>query len=589
MINYRKFKISEFFQDYSGNICRINNIFASLVFVSIVPLVAHLLFSQFGFNPTDDGFILAGSRRLLDGQIPHKDFISIRPALSHYLHIPFILMGGNSVIMLSRWFVWFQFGYMAWIWTAIISQELGVFNSLFEKYAIAFIAFCFSAHYFPIMVWHTIDALFFSTIGLMVLFAGTEKTKLIGYIIIGTVPLFRLNFLPLIPLTFVLFNDWRKPKYYTAAAIPLVLYVAFIALNGAGSDLILQLTTHTGIFDIGFKQYLRHPGTVIGFFCGILAAVFGYSKVSQNNKKEKLALSKLIGIAFFFLLPIGAFIILASGKVQYFIEITFLIYASTVGISVLLFLKEFKINRWIRLGIIILGLAWCASISVGYNTPALALGPVVIFSIGALRALCMRPESAPGSEDSIGTALSQQYFSNNHKVRSYLRTLTIILLIITLISFGATRLNYLYRDDKASELEYDLGEVLPGGNGIKTNNNTYYFLKDLNDIKSIAKQRNENYCIIPDISVNWIKESQSNPLSADWPQDIELASTELRERVVADIESLRGNISIITQKYEAYYLSEGLLKIDQGDYFIVDYVRSNFNKTADTDFFELYE
>ena len=42
-----------------------------------------------GFNPSDDGVILAQSYRLLQGQIPHLDFISIRPigsAVFHSIH-----------------------------------------------------------------------------------------------------------------------------------------------------------------------------------------------------------------------------------------------------------------------------------------------------------------------------------------------------------------------------------------------------------------------------------------------------------------------------------------------------------------------
>ena len=32
-----------------------------------------------GYNPTDDGFVLAGAQRLLHFQIPHADFVSARP------------------------------------------------------------------------------------------------------------------------------------------------------------------------------------------------------------------------------------------------------------------------------------------------------------------------------------------------------------------------------------------------------------------------------------------------------------------------------------------------------------------------------
>ncbi len=36
--------------------------------------VAHVLLSDLGFNPTDDGFVLARSRRIAAGEIPHDAF-----------------------------------------------------------------------------------------------------------------------------------------------------------------------------------------------------------------------------------------------------------------------------------------------------------------------------------------------------------------------------------------------------------------------------------------------------------------------------------------------------------------------------------
>ena len=39
-------------------------------FLILVPLLSHLLFSWMGFTPTDEGFTLANSRRILDGQAP---------------------------------------------------------------------------------------------------------------------------------------------------------------------------------------------------------------------------------------------------------------------------------------------------------------------------------------------------------------------------------------------------------------------------------------------------------------------------------------------------------------------------------------
>src|SRR5438094_941331 len=81
----------------------------------VLPTAFHLLFSRLGYSPTDDGFVLAWSRRLLLLEIPHRDFISIRPAGSALLHLPELAFGGYA-FWVSRWIVWIEFGVIGWSW-----------------------------------------------------------------------------------------------------------------------------------------------------------------------------------------------------------------------------------------------------------------------------------------------------------------------------------------------------------------------------------------------------------------------------------------------------------------------------------------
>src|SRR3989339_1658329 len=61
-----------------------------------------------GFNPSDDGVILAQSYRLINGEIPHKDFISIRPVFSGILHT-IHFYSPLALEVSARWFVFFQY------------------------------------------------------------------------------------------------------------------------------------------------------------------------------------------------------------------------------------------------------------------------------------------------------------------------------------------------------------------------------------------------------------------------------------------------------------------------------------------------
>ena len=91
-------------------------------------LCANLLSSKYGFNPTDGEFILAGSRRIVDSEVPHKDFISFRTAGSMKLHAPFVALGGDYAIWVSRLFVWFKFAAIAWMWTVASSRSESLFS-----------------------------------------------------------------------------------------------------------------------------------------------------------------------------------------------------------------------------------------------------------------------------------------------------------------------------------------------------------------------------------------------------------------------------------------------------------------------------
>ena len=113
------------------------NVLISVAFLVVVPTVAHLLFSWRGFAPVDDGFTLAYSRRILEGQIPHRDFIIIRPFVSPLLHTPFVLFGGDYTFWISRLFVWFKLACISWEVCGSIKRA---FDNPFNKQKKLFIA-----------------------------------------------------------------------------------------------------------------------------------------------------------------------------------------------------------------------------------------------------------------------------------------------------------------------------------------------------------------------------------------------------------------------------------------------------------------
>src|SRR5262245_45541001 len=139
---------------------RWRNVLFFAIAVVFVPSLGHWLLSSYGFNPTDDGFVLAAARRVLSGQVPLRDFIWVRPAGSALLHIPEVLWGGAYTYWLSRWVVWLQFGAIAWAWTRIAETTLSLRLGTLERVATSLFALTLGLHSFPLMAWTSLDALF---------------------------------------------------------------------------------------------------------------------------------------------------------------------------------------------------------------------------------------------------------------------------------------------------------------------------------------------------------------------------------------------------------------------------------------------
>ena len=150
-------------------------IIVALLVTMGLPLVCHFAFSCLGFNPTDDGFTLAYSRRLLDGQLPHRDFIIIRPPLSPVLHMPIVWFGGEYTFWLSRLVYWLMCGCMAWIWVDIASRMSRRSLNPMETVYGGCLAFMLLANQTPVMAWHTQDGLFLASIGVWIRIAGQGR------------------------------------------------------------------------------------------------------------------------------------------------------------------------------------------------------------------------------------------------------------------------------------------------------------------------------------------------------------------------------------------------------------------------------
>ena len=538
------------------------NFLVSLSFLLIVPTVAHLLFSWRGFAPVDDGFTLAYSRRILEGQVPHRDFIIIRPFLSPLIHTPFVLFGGEYTYWVSRFFVWFQFACVSWAWVSIVNRA---FDNPFDnttKIVVALISFAASVHYFVLTAWHTVDGIFLASIGAWMLLTRRHTTnRVVGYLLVAAAYLCKQSFLFMAPLSVLLLGDWREKKYWLTIALPAAGYCAYLLATGSLSEAILQLASQSGIVSTGIGSYLN-----LGILLGILAgygSMFLLSTSAVPLPRIK-SVSRYAGACILTVVP--AFFIAVGLYRGTLGTVSFGVVGMVLGI--VLYRVSSRVTRVedkVPVTLIALLLAWSASLSVGYNWPTLLLGP--LFTILTAFVYSMRESLDP----------------------RFLRSTLAIAGVAIVLSFGVSRPYYIYREQPSSGLTESLDGVLPGGRFIYTNPNTYDFLVDLDNAADEVSARNRTYAIIPDAPGYWVQARQTNPLPVDWPQPVELSNQYLVDRVTKDLEAERGEITVIVQKVQAFDLADGFAPLDDDQYEVVKYVRAHFSKTGETEFFELYE
>lgn len=536
-----------------------------IIALLILPTLAHLTFSWIGYNPTDDGFNLALSRRIIDGQVPHRDFISVRPVLSPILHIPSVLLFGDHTYWLSRMVVWFQFFSMAWIWVLIVNRFRSVPMSEWEKLAGTVLFVIASAHNWNIMAWHTVDALWISSIGIWLVTTVATEKRWVGYLVISLSYLCKQNFFLVPPITCLILGDLRPLRNRVAILAPGLTYIAVILLLGGLADAQIQLLTHssplfyaTAVYVLGYAGW----GALLGY---VAVTLLSNPPETMKSRLTNVVKQETVGMLFFgiVLIPLAYGLSLATWAARE----SFLVWGMLVGVIIRFMLYPSSISdEYLKPGLLAVLVAWSGSISVGFNTPVLGSGAValVLFSYGYQASLELKTTKA-------------------------LHVSLVIMLTLVFCGFLDARFNAVYLDQPAWRLKHKLSNVLPGGVGIYTNPNTYAFMADLNLAKEIAQVQGKPYAIMPDFPGWWVKNQQPNPLPLDWFWITEVERFELSQRLTQAIESMRGQVIFIIQKSDAMFLSKGFRPFLIPRPEAVNIVIKHFELVGETTFFQLYE
>jgi len=520
-----------------------------LIFVSLIAAACHYLFSWIGFNPTDDGFVLSASRRILGGEIPHISFLSLRPPGSSYLHAPEVKYGGDHVFMISRLVFWVQSAIIAWIWVAIADKLVNMKINIGNRFMLALIVFIFNVHSFPAMAWTTLDGLFFATLGLWMITHFNKNANQVGYILLGCAALCKQNFLILIPGVFIMMGHFKRPYYILDALTPVIVYSLLMWRNDAINMMMEQVFSRKEIVETGIIAYVTEPA----FYAGLILPI----AIKLLRTRYKGLLKNIDFILVFALILLGA----ASLYLN--------VFTGDFSFALFGFLNGYLIVHVTRKGVIVFNslvllIAWTVSISLGYNTPALASG-ILIAALLAIN-------------------YDRELFDMQRQVKY---PIAIVVIALLMFCFGHSRTHHAYKETLAKDMTYDLGDVMAGAQGIKTNELVYRSIKE---IDSLQAEYAGELAVVPDYSAWWVTAPHINPLNMDWPNMSELDNPSMQIPFTDHLLSKQGNIVIAVQKYRASELAYGLhpLEDEEIQFPVIRIVEEHFRQFDETSFFLLY-
>lgn len=524
----------------------------------------HVLYSPLGFNPTDDGFQLALARRVWEGEIPHRDFVDVRPGLSAYLWAPLAAMRSDRVLLWGRWWVWVQWAAIAWMWSRLYESALRFRLLPAERLAAAGVTFLLGAHSFPVMPWHTIDGLFFLSLGAYLAQSSCHGQWGAAWLAVGCAPLFKQGYLPGAVLVLGASPERFRVRGWLLAGLPALIFAGWLAAKGALWETWNQMSANASrLLTVGFLVYpVVHPLFGVVVAAGAIAAW----SIRSLGERRLLRLGAILVAGGSVLPPVCWWVLFqpSIGAIHLFALALGLLGGATVACA--LGWGSAHLRRVLPVALAAVGTSWASAISVAVNYPGLAAGILWLTSVSILFPWWIR---VCGSRRS--------------------RTLlACVLLVATAVIFHEIRLHAIYRDRPARELSVPLDGILPGARGIRTNARTAAMLGQLRDVATSLSRQGRAVAVLPDCAALWVASGERPPLPVTWDNEVELPTETLRRRVRDAIAARACSLTILVSRYETEELAWRLVPL-RPRYPVTQWVRQHFRKIAETEFFELYE
>lgn len=502
-----------------------------------------------GYNPSDDGVILAQSYRILNGEIPHRDFIAIRPVLSGILH-SIHFFSPLPVFESSRWFVIFENFITAVFFSLILNMFFNNYKSrkelLLIMIPVTLITFVLNINIYTIYPWTTVDAVMFSIIGLYFmlknLFVKIEYSAfglITGFFFFSLALLCRQTFAVLYIFSvvcFLILNIKKKKSIYMLVLIiffgslPALIYFFILIRFNSLELFISQMTGRTEILETGViaygKSLLKAYMYPVIFLLIVYFIIKIYRKLSNENRYRKILLVLLV------LISVSVSVIILTTDLNHLLTFPFVLFWCLA----ILFVLSGRNQREAKFMIaFVLLISWISSISLGDNSPVFMTG--ILFT--AILIMVYKE---------IGNKKLQYFFP------------VVALTLFVLSYYGQREINY--RDLSSDKLTYNLGKIYPDFGSIKTNSETFEYMSELKNIVDSMIDTGQRIVVIPNNSYFYFVNNITNPFPLDWMQKDEYIGNELFLSSKID-ECINGqSLFLILDKYNSKKLAFEKLILD---------------------------
>lgn len=360
-----------------------NRIYLSILLC--LPIFFVLVFARYALEDTDSGFIVGAGWRILNGEMPYRDFYYVRPPISLYLSALWLwVIPDYAQVFSMRLINYYQLLLQVVLTTLMLSRFYDFKQLKLNVYL--FSIFCFlctsiGTFYFQ---WHTTDGIFLAVAGFF-LISQRNKVRALNFFFAGVLfalsALCKQNFALIIVLGLAfswMQYDWKRALQLAIGVfITLSAFYFFLEYNQL-TDAFVKLntgvTTFKDLFYAGVAVYF-YGYQYLWIYCIFSMFVFQILSFLRLSLSTDQRIFIAAWLSFVLLNCIALFTLEPNEKIISFDRI---VPTLMVCMMVILFKKQEYPQHYLLIALI--GIAWGTSISWGGTSPLMYFTPIVFAS-----------------------------------------------------------------------------------------------------------------------------------------------------------------------------------------------------------------